>query len=116
MMTTRARALDEDVVPQPQFAKTPEQTNADARRTIAVILIVVYVLLVIANVSVPLGLYMTSRPTGPFTMADVKDLATTITSVLAGLVGILGFVVGYYFKSADDKAAEAAKSRGRAPK
>lgn len=82
--------------------KTPEQTTADARKTIAYILVGVYVLLVVANVALPVTLFLTNRPAGPFSMSDLKDLSSAISSILAGLVGILGFVVGYYFKSIDE--------------
>lgn len=99
-MSSQARS---DPVPPAVLApRSPEEINADARRTIAYILIVSYVVLVIANVAVPVLLYLTSRPAGPFTMDDVRDLTSAITGILTGLVGILGFVVGYYFKALDD--------------
>jgi len=101
-VTARAR---EDVVPKVIFSppQTPAQIAADARRTIAYILIVAYVLLVAATVSLPIYLYMSHRPSGPFTMGDLRDLTSAMTSVMAGLVGILGFVVGYYFKAVDEE-------------
>ena len=68
-------------------------------------LVGIYVAIVIANVAVPVGLFLTDRPPGPFTMTDLKDVSSAITSITAGLVGILGFVVGYYFKSVDDESA-----------
>lgn len=97
-----------DDVPRPELEPlTPEQKRAndreDARKAIAYILVVVYVLLVVTNVALPVILFMTNRPAdAPFLMSDLKDLSAAISSIVAGLVGILGFVVGYYFKSIED--------------
>lgn len=96
-----------DDIPRPDLKPlAPHQKRAndreDARKTIAYILVIVYVLLVVTNVALPVILFMTNRPAGPFLMSDVKDLSAAISSIVAGLVGILGFVVGYYFKSIDD--------------
>lgn len=99
----------DDHVPLPSLEPpTPEQirqqSREDARKKIAYILVGTYVLLVIANVALPTTLFMANRPDGSFSMSDLKDLSSAISSILAGLVGILGFVVGYYFKSIDDES------------
>ena len=104
-----------DRVPPPAFGpKTPKEKLEDARTTIAYIVIGAYVFLVIVNVALPVIMYLMNRPTEPFSMTDLKDLSSSITGILAGLVGILGFVVGYYFKSIDDQRAakRASKARG----
>jgi hypothetical protein len=38
-------------------------------------------------------------------IGDIQNLSTAVTTALSGLVGILGFVVRYYFKSVRDSEA-----------
>lgn len=80
-----------------------EIRREDARRRIAYWVVATYLFLLLVNIGLPIGLYMAFREPGAFTIGDVKDLTSLITGALASLVGILGFVVGYYFKSLEDK-------------
>ncbi len=93
----------------PTAPKSSQEKVADARKNIAYLLVGVYIVLLLGNVVLPIVLYLTSTPRTSFSMVDLKDLSSAISGVLGGLVGILGFVVGYYFKSIDDDPAVAAK-------
>jgi hypothetical protein len=68
-----------------------ERTRGDLAR----IVVLGYLFLLAFNITVPLLFYLRRSTTA----GDVKELLLGISSVLAGLVGILGFIVGYYFKS-----------------
>jgi len=92
----------QDMVPPTSLVKSPQEKVADARKNIAYLLVGVYIVLLLGNVILPIVLYLTSAPRTAFSMVDLKDLSSAISGVLGGLVGILGFVVGYYFKSIDD--------------
>lgn len=101
MTFTPTRTAGLDHLPETSL----EGRREDARRNIAYCVVAVYLFLVLINIGLPVGLYMAFRNKGPFTIGDVKDLTSLITGALASLVGILGFVVGYYFKSLEDKKA-----------
>ena len=78
-----------------------------ARQRIAYIVVIAYVLLVAANIAIPTVLYMQYKPDyQSLNIDNVKDLMLAISSILSGLVGILGFVVGYYFKSIEQDKKE----------
>ena len=36
-------------------------------------------------------------------LSDVKDLGGVMAAAVSSLTGLLGFVLGYYFKAAEDK-------------
>jgi hypothetical protein len=82
----------------------------DARHKIAKWLVLAYVSVIAINVGGPFILYVTNRHNSPMTIDDFKNLVLTLGTVTTGLAGILGFVMGYYFKSeADNKAVRKAK-------
>jgi hypothetical protein len=88
-----------DVVPTLRERSVP-QRQEDARSRIAFVLIALYVVLLLANIGVPVGLYLSSGGNkGPLTISDMKDMTLAISAALGSLVGILGVVVGFYFKS-----------------
>jgi hypothetical protein len=85
----------------------PEGKRLDAkertRQRIAYVVIAAYIVLVIMNLVLPMLLYFSYwPPKDPLTIADIKDLMIAISGVLSGFVSILGFIVGYYFKAAEE--------------
>jgi uncharacterized membrane-anchored protein len=81
------------------------EKEADARRSIAQWLVLAYIGLVAFGVMTSVIMLWIPRSAQTFTVADVKEVMGSITGVLTGLVGVLGFVMGYYFKSVDSAAA-----------
>ena len=56
------------------------------------------------NIGGPFILYVSTSHHAAITVDDFKNLVLTLGTVTTGLTGILGFVMGYYFKSeADNK-------------
>jgi len=74
------------------------RAHDDARHWIARWLVRGYLAILAVNVLVPLLLYVIARPKG-ITIGDFKDLVLTLGTITGGLAGVLGFVMGYYFKS-----------------
>lgn len=91
----------------PKTAEKPHkpltQRQEDARHTIAYFLLIAYIALLVVNVGVPVALFVMFHPTDALTMANTKDLILAISGSLGGLSGILGFVVGFYFKSVEQE-------------
>ena len=88
--------------PVGEYIPTPPKERS--RRVIAFIAVVAYVCLLFVNVLLPILLYWFNRsPDQVIEISDVKDLTLAISSALSGLVGILGFIMGYYFKAAEQE-------------
>jgi hypothetical protein len=86
----------------------------DARWTIARRLVLAYVLLLTFSLAIPTILLWTPRANNGFSVSDIRDLILAMSGTLSGLVGILGFVMGYYFKELDQSSGTTAgKSRKR---
>jgi len=64
------------------------------RSSLAWVVLVGYLALLAVNVGGPLVLLSISD----INASGAKDLILAISGALSGLVGVLGFVVGYYFK------------------
>src|SRR5947209_1180025 len=96
---------------------TPAQTTpatlaekeADARRSIAQRLVLAYVVLLAFSVVIPTALIWIPHVTTT-SVTDTRDLMLAMSGTLSGLVGILGFVMGYYFKSLDKSSETTASS------
>lgn len=69
-----------------------------SRHRIAIWFIWGYLILLTLTFVTPTVLYLLSRPSGALSIVDLKDLLQAFSGGLSGLTGILGFVVGYYFK------------------
>ena len=61
-----------------------------------------YIAFVAMNFTIPFILYAGSDHSGPMGLSDVSSLITAMGSALSGFLGLLGFVLGYYFKSDED--------------
>jgi hypothetical protein len=77
---------------------TPEQQRA--RGWITPLVVGGYLALVLVNVGIPMA--FVGANVRNLETIDIQNLSTAVTTALSGLVGILGFVVGYYFKSVRD--------------
>jgi hypothetical protein len=64
------------------------------RRSLAWTVVIGYLILLAAIVGTAIVLLFISRPVN-----DVQQAVITLVGALSALAGILGFVVGYYFKS-----------------
>jgi hypothetical protein len=61
-----------------------------------------------------MALLWVPRANNGFSASDARDLMLAMSGTLSGLVGVLGFVMGYYFKELDQPSgAAAARSRKR---
>jgi len=93
----------------PVYSEQPPtlpERQEDARRKIAFSFIVVYLLLLAANVAVPLVLLVTHT----VNLDEMKDLVLSVSAALGNIVGILGVVIGFYFKAAETES-KAAQTR-----
>ncbi len=70
-----------------------------SRHRIALWFIFGYLALLTVTFVVPTIVFLVARPATPVTVVDFKDLLQAYSGALTGLTGILGFVVGYYFKA-----------------
>ena len=79
-----------------------KRREGDARRTIALRLVWAYMALLFLTVVIPLVLYWIDP--APANVSVIKDLSGPLTTGISSLTGVIGFVLGYYFKSEDRKA------------
>jgi hypothetical protein len=84
-------------------ASYPAKKDADARAKIALILVAAYVVLLLANIAVPIWLTRIDPAPGSEVVAAVKDLSGPLAAGVTSLTGVLGFVLGYYFKAEEVK-------------
>jgi hypothetical protein len=100
----------------PTHVKSAAEREGDARFHIARRLVLAYVLLLTLTFVLPIALLWVPRvSTSIFSLTDARDLMLAMSGTLSGLVGILGFVMGYYFK-AFDKPPEGKVSTKRSTK
>lgn len=98
MTSSVARPIDQ--VQQPSSKPDdPDVIKESARTQIAQRVIKYYLIMTAVNVTLPCLLFFLPRPSNGLQLADVRDLILAISAGLASLVGVLGFIVGYYFKS-----------------
>ena len=77
-----------------------------ARQRIAYVVVGAYIFLVVLNLALPFYIYaQKGAPSEVLSIRDVKDLIQAISGVLSGFVSMLGFVVGYDFKAAEEVVA-----------
>lgn len=124
-MSTSAEPLDGTQTPvqgstenvsflSPPQTKTLAEKQEEARWSIARPLIFAYIGLLAFSLVIPLLLLWVPRVSGnSFTVSDARDLMLAMSGALSGLVGILGFVMGYYFKTLDERHEPAAPGKKR---
>jgi hypothetical protein len=99
-------------VPPSSFQELRALSQDDARHSIAKILVIAYIGMLTINVMGPLILFAVARPATALTVDDFKNLVLTLGTVTTGLSGILGFVMGYYFKAELDKGPTGKAKKG----
>lgn len=78
--------------------------EGDARRLIALRLVWAYLGLLLLSVIIPVILYLiVSRTSTVDAVATIKDLSAPLTAGVSSVTGVIGFVLGYYFKSEEKK-------------
>jgi hypothetical protein len=97
-------------------ALTPTFTNAgrvdtlskqesDARKAIAGRLVWAYMLLLLASVAVPVVLFFTAQQVPDANaISAIKEISAPATAAVSSVTGVIGFVLGYYFKSEERRA------------
>lgn len=89
---------------EPRPTKTLSERQEEARWSIAKPLVFAYIALLASSIIIPMLLLWVPRATSNgFTVDDARDLMLAMSGTLSGLVGILGFVMGYYFKTLDER-------------
>src|SRR6516162_1894141 len=96
--------------------KSIEELQEGTRQDIARRLIFAYLLLLGFTLVIPVvSLWIPHVGNNGYSVTDARDLMLAMSGTLTGLVGILGFVMGYYFK-AFDKPPEGKVSTKRSTK
>lgn len=80
--------------------------EGDARRTIASRLVWAYLTLLFLTLVVPVLLYVAAPTPAGSQLNAIKDLATPLTAGLSSVTGVVGFVLGYYFKTEERRVGE----------
>ena len=117
MATPPAEPLSDQPTSQPVTTILPAPTTtfaemeADARKTIAHRLVFAYIILLAFSIVIPMALIWIPHVTNTFSVTDARDMMLAMSGALSGLVGILGFVMGYYFKALDKSPETAASSK-----
>lgn len=86
---------------------TLPERQEDARRKIAFSFILVYLTLLAANIVIPLLLLINHI----VNLDQMKDLVLSVSAALGNIVGILGVVIGFYFKAAEIEDSERAQAK-----
>jgi len=89
---------------EPRPTKSIAERQEEARWSLAKPLVFAYIALLASSLIIPMLLLWVPRAAvNGFTVSDARDLMLAMSGALSGLVGILGFVMGYYFKTLDEK-------------
>jgi hypothetical protein len=89
-------------IPLPPTTKEQLQRIREGQRSrIANRVIWFYLTMVVLNITMPFILYLIPRPSNGMTFSDIRDMIFAVSAGLSSLVGILGFIVGYYFKAGE---------------
>ena len=99
--TPQARARRRTVQRVRPLQSDPE---GDARRSIAMRLVWVYAALLFATVLAPAVLYFWAPTPSASTLTAIKDLGGPMTVGVSSVTGVIGFVLGYYFKSEERRS------------
>lgn len=74
-----------------------------ARRNIAYVVVAGYLGVLAINV-IPVAVYLVTHH---LQVQEVKDLATTMAVIVSSVTGVVGFVLGYYFKEGERQSPTA---------
>lgn len=87
-------------LPGIRTSRRRQEREDKARMWIAAAFVAGYLLVLILSLS-PVLLFI-SR-TKNLSLTDVKDLGGVMATAVSSLTGLLGFVLGYYFKAAENR-------------
>lgn len=74
--------------------------ESDARKTIAGRLVWAYMILLLASVVIPVTLYFTAQQVPDANaISAIKEISAPAAAAVSSVTGVIGFVLGYYFKS-----------------
>lgn len=93
----------QDLSPMTAHVIAQAQKEGDARRSIASRLVWAYVALLFVTLLVPVTLYLAAPVPSSSQLSAIKDLATPLSAGLSSVTGVVGFVLGYYFKTEERK-------------
>lgn len=91
-----------DVLPDVE-GQMGQQQREDTRTGIAYAFVAGYLFLLLLNILIPVILFISSSKQHPFATSDMRDMTAQISVTVSSLLGVLGVVLGYYFKSATDE-------------
>ena len=81
-------------------AKSRQEREDHARKNIAYVVVAAYVVF-LAISATPAVIYLAR--TGAPSLGDVRELTTALAIGVSSLSGVLGFVLGYYFKASEGR-------------
>ena len=81
-------------------SKSREEREDHARKNIAYVVVAAYVVFLLISAT-PAVIYLAK--TGAPSLDDVKELTTALALGVSSLSGVLGFVLGYYFKASEKR-------------
>jgi hypothetical protein len=74
--------------------------EGDARRSIAISLVATHMGLLLISVVTPVAIYlMGQNAVDPSRLSAMKELPVPISAGITSVTGVIGLVLGYYFKS-----------------
>lgn len=80
--------------------------ESDARKTIAGRLVWAYMLLLLASVAIPVALYFTAQHVPDANaISAIKEVSAPAAAAVSSVTGVIGFVLGYYFKSEERRTS-----------
>jgi len=97
----RSSKRTEDTLPDLNSHITRRQEDARAR--IAYAFVGGYLILLLTNIMVPVVLFLTASTKHPFGASDMSNLTGQLSAAVSSLLGVLGVVLGYYFKATTDE-------------
>lgn len=82
-----------------------ELKESDARKSIAISLVATYMGLLVLSVAVPVLMYLLGpEAVGAGRLSAIKELSGPISAAVTSVTGVIGFVLGYYFKSQESRS------------
>lgn len=90
----------DDVSTLSKIPADPANVKEDARRTIAITLVWAYLGVIAVNAIIPVALLLWAGSSASSTeLSSVRDFIAPVTALTGSVTGVIGFVLGYYFKT-----------------
>lgn len=101
-------SVNAETVPVVDVSKLPSDSiewhETDARKSIALRLVWAYMGLLFLSILLPVTLYLAGSSPGEATITAIKELSGPLTAGVGSVTGVIGFVLGYYFKSEERRS------------